>query len=369
MNKTRSAAQWPKSALILTALPVERLAVMRFVKKISEERLETGTIYVRGTFQSLDVFLAQTGSGNVNAAVESERAMSHFKPDLALFVGIAGGVKDVKLGDVVVATKIYAYESGADRAEFEPRPELGLASYPFVQMAHRIRENGGWKLRIAERPSQIVADPKVYVGPIAAGEKVVKTSRGGVATLLGAYYSDTLAVEMEGAGFLRAAYANSIDAIVVRGISDLLDGKAETDQKGLQEIASDHAAAFAFELLAGISAWASSEVDDMSARGLTRFIAESAILSDSVDFWMRYRDLAARLYPKGPEQNDVWRDAGGNLSHLDLSGSGQTQWSRALRQLELGGGGDIDPSSLIERMLRDFGKNLELQYLRNCLSG
>lgn len=369
MNKTPAKAQRSTSALILTALPLERLAVMRFVKKVSEDRLETGTIYVRGTFQSVDIFVAQTGPGNLNAAVESERAMAHFKPDLALFVGIAGGVKDVQLGDVVAATKIYAYESGADRAHFETRPELGMASYPLVQMAYRVQEGEGWKSRIAQHPNQIVAHPKAYIGPVAAGEKVIKSSAGAVATLLRANYSDTLAVEMEGAGFLRAAYTNSIDAIVVRGISDLLDGKSEADQKGSQELAADHAAAFAFELLAGIDAWSTSGVNDVSARGLTHFIAETATVPDPVDFWTRFRNLAPRLYPKGPEQKNVWQDAGGDLSQLDLSDTGQTQWSRALRQLELGGGGDIDANSLIERMLQDFGKNLELQHLRICVRG
>jgi len=56
------------------------------------------------------------------------------------------------------------------------------------------------------------------------------------------------------------------------------------------------------------------------------------------------------------------------LSALDLSGNGRTQWSRAIRLLENGGGGDISPSSVIDQMLRVFGKNYEVQYLHALLN-
>jgi hypothetical protein len=65
---------------------------------------------------------------------------------------------------------------------------------------------------------------------------------------------DALALEMEGYGFLKAAHAHSgLEALVVRGISDLLEGKADADKGGSQERASRHAAAFAFQVLAKLS--------------------------------------------------------------------------------------------------------------------
>jgi nucleoside phosphorylase len=354
------ASLLPTKALIVTALPVERAAVVRHLSDSRQERHSTGTEYLIAKFLSWQVCVVQVTPGNSSAALETERAVRHFDPDVALFVGIAGGVKDVKLGDVVVATKIYGYEGGADRKHFQPRPEAFLSSYPLVQESQIAARSNEWRNRIyCSSPTPAT----VFVGPVAAGAKIIKSSLGAVATLLRENYGDTLAVEMEGEGFMRAAHTNQVDSIVIRGISDLLDGKAEADKSGSQEIASDHASAFAFELLARLGQESVISVATRSGR-LRDSVVEN---DDSAGFWTRLRELAPRLYPHGPNDDSVWVDSGGDLSTLDLSGNGRTQWSRALRLLQNGGGGNISPSSLVGQMLRAFGKNYELQYLHVLL--
>jgi nucleoside phosphorylase len=346
----------PTKALIVTALPVEREAVIRHLKGVHSVRHEAGNEYTTGLFLSWQVCVAQVAPGNSSAALETERAVQHFNPDIALFVGIAGGVKDVQLGDVVAGTKMYGYESGADREHFQPRPEVFLTSYPLIQEANLVARTEEWLGRISGELAENT--PRAFVGSIAAGAKVIKSSEGAVAKLLRENYGDTLAVEMEGEGFMRAAHANKVDSMVVRGISDLLDGKAEADRSGSQEIAANHAAAFAFQLLALLG---EQSVAEVATRGPALHSAEEANVPS--DFWSRLRELAPRLYPRGPDESDIWTDAGGDLSVLNLSGNGRSQWSRALRLLEKGGGGSVSTESLIEEMLKSFGKNYELQYL------
>jgi hypothetical protein len=95
--------------------------------------------------------------------------------------------------------------------------------------------------------------PKIFVAPIAAGEKVVATSKKDTARLLKSMYGDAVAVEMEGRGFLESVHLNAdVRGGVVRGISDLLDGKAAADRAGSQQRAADAASAAAFEILAGL---------------------------------------------------------------------------------------------------------------------
>ena len=51
---------------------------------------------------------------NVDMALATEKAIQAFKPQIALLIGIAGGVKDVGIGDLLIAKKAYGYESGKE---------------------------------------------------------------------------------------------------------------------------------------------------------------------------------------------------------------------------------------------------------------
>jgi nucleoside phosphorylase len=292
-------------AIILTALPVEYGAVRAHLTDLQEKTHSRGTVYEQGSFvstaQTWEMAIVEIGQGNPAAAVEAERAIHFFEPQVILFVGIAGGLRDVALGDVVAGTKVYAYESGKDEATFAPRPNLVNSTYRLEQRARAEARRGKWLERIKESSS---ATPRAHVGPLAAGAKVVASTKSATYKLILSSYGDALAVEMEGYGFLLAALVNpGVEALVVRGVSDLIDGKREADAQGYQEVAARNASAFAFEVLANFGLPSQVSAQEHHAPGFKGDPRIDQLIQDvGVGDWDAARDAAFEIL-KGTDES------------------------------------------------------------------
>jgi nucleoside phosphorylase len=307
MSKRSSAS--PRRAVILTALPVEFNAVRAHLTNLHEE-VHRGTVYETGIFsadgQVWEVGIVEIGAGNNSAAFEAERAITRFNPDVALFVGVAGGVKDVKVGDVVAATKVYGYESGKAEQTFKPRPDVGNSSYSMEQRARAEARRPDWLKRVVGAAAGW--PPQAYVGPIAAGEKVIAATESDLFQFIRHSYNDTLAVEMEGRGFLEATHANQqVASLIVRGVSDLIHNKSDVDDSVRQEVAARHASAFAFEILAKLDRDAKRE---MTGAGASQPGRAPSPLTRRRKSWL----LAAVVILLGVVSGfNLWRGAGESI--------------------------------------------------------
>lgn len=238
--------------VILTALQQEYKAVRRHLTDVRTHRHSAGTLFEVGVLAGHPdrrVGLAVTGEGNARAATITERAINEFRPAAVLFVGIAGGLHDwLRLGDVVVATRVYGYHGGSSGDEgFKSRPRAWDSAHELDQIARHVDRTDAWR-------SAISAEPNVYFCPIAAGEVLLESASSAVAKQLDDHYNDAVAVEMESAGVAQASHLNlSTPAITIRGISDHADRtKRFTDETGVPRLAAEHAAAFAASVVAEI---------------------------------------------------------------------------------------------------------------------
>lgn len=112
--------------LILTPLKLEYEAVSRHLANKKSEVRE-GALYEIGQFKGkhhdYTVVIREPGMKNTDMALATERAIQHWSVDIAILCGIAGGIKDVRIGDVAIAKSVFNYDSGKESEDgFLPRP-------------------------------------------------------------------------------------------------------------------------------------------------------------------------------------------------------------------------------------------------------
>ena len=275
-------------ALIVTALPLERQAVREHLdgfntRAVGAARVDIGRFTVDGA--ALRVGVIECGPGNIDVAALTATTAKNLKPRAVLMVGVAGGIKDIRIGDVVASSKIYWAEPGRSEDNLiRPRPDLGPVPVELVQIAREVNSDDSWQYR---RLGAAVGAPRPRstVAPIVVGERVVASSQSGDAQRIRATYSDAVAVAMEDVGVAKAAaFAGVGGALAIRGVSDRLDNKAAADATGTQPIAAANAAAFAFELLTRLP--------------LTVSVGDGSKLNDLV----RLNDLFRGPLPPGPRR-------------------------------------------------------------------
>lgn len=328
--------------VIETALSLEQEAI---VNKLSDKSIyehpDSKTQYKIGYYSSngkrLKIVVGRTNQTNVNAALETERIIQHFKPTHIFFVGVAGGIKDVKIGDIVIGADVVGFERGKEKDEFLPRPKFAFSSYELEMKAVDYSNSSSWKEKSRVFQNEKFNDGvSVYSGTIASGEKVLASTNSDLYNLIKTNFSHALAIEMEGLGFLEACRPYPlIKTLLIRGISDLLNQKDNADNEGSQPYASRNATEFLFGFIDFIN------IDNSST---------------SPNLKQQLFEIATKLYPEGLKDKGIWTRAGGDLSLVQLYSTGKAQWIEALRLIENGGGGDIDFNSLIGEMKKDFSK-------------
>jgi nucleoside phosphorylase len=205
------------------------------------------------------------GMGIDNAFEATAAGIARFKPNLIVCVGIAGSLTtDLKIGDVSVSSEVIDIsqnikisDSPAIRkrrpsnrrrtqraqvsrtvVELSPKscailPQLA-ASFRFLRSYPPLREDlANWVEKAKDRRAELIGanavgslneemtqDPTVEVGLIISGPVVASTS---FKDALKKIDRKVLAVETESSGVCRAAAAESIPWITVRGISDHAD--------------------------------------------------------------------------------------------------------------------------------------------------
>lgn len=245
--------------LIVSPLAEERNALLSRLPghyKVPPVENDTNTYFAaslnteRGGETYSIVVLPLVGMGNTNAASAASNAILRWKPRYVLVVGIAGGVEKngVAIGDVLISDQIADYElQKIENGKSFVRWQVHRADMRLLAAATN-HLNLGWRDVVAKRFDENASE--VHVGPICTGNKVIADK-----SLMNEYrdvWTKMIGVEMEGGGVANAVWQSSgqIGMLMIRGVSDLADGKKNTQNtKRWRPYACEIAASWTIDFL------------------------------------------------------------------------------------------------------------------------
>ena len=188
-------------------------------------------------FKGLDLVLAYSKIGKVNAATTATVLVEKFGAKKILFSGVAGAIdKDLKIGDLIIATKTTQHDVDLTVFGYEPGyiPESKVY-FECNEDLNNIARNVAKKLGI-----------KLKEGIIASGDQFIhsKEKKEFIAKTFNAN-----AIEMEGGAVGCVAWTLNIPFFMLRSISDSAEEGAGVDFDEFLEESSKVSARFLIEML------------------------------------------------------------------------------------------------------------------------
>lgn len=219
---------------VLTPLPEEWLAMRAHLSDMMQVPAPYPT--AKGTIGTYSVVVCYPGDPTNSVSADFTRYVdSKWRPRWIVLLGVAGGFPEMgpQPGDVVVASRIYGLEYGKisdgdyvrrDKFDFPVDPSW-LAHVRVVQ-ADSTRDNRHWTRCIKmKRPDRSRNRPKLHIGPVASGDKVIDDPDYQFYADARRNLPDIYAVEMEAAGAATVisrlqSEGRAVSFFMIRGISD-----------------------------------------------------------------------------------------------------------------------------------------------------
>lgn len=208
---------------IIVAEEKELLEVKNIMNSITEKQIYEKTFYI-GAIEEKDVVVVKSNVGKVNSARVTQMMIDNFDIELVINVGTAGSVDNsLDIGDVVMATELIQYDFDVT---------------PFGRKLGEI-ENIGESIKVDDKLLNLFEGMDVRKGIIASGDKFIvnREEKDNIRNIFNA-----LCIEMEGASIAQVCYLDKVPFLVIRSITDKLDGSSKIDFEKFLESSSKVAA-------------------------------------------------------------------------------------------------------------------------------
>ena len=200
---------------ILGAMEEEITPLLEILKDYKEIKYANNSYYL-ANFGQHELILAYSKIGKVNSTLSAAVMIEKFGAQVLLFTGVAGALKSLKIGDLLVATKLCQYDlditAFGHPLGFVPGNEI------FIKTDEKLNE-------LAKQVANELGK-KLAFGTIATGDEFIcdESKKSKIVQVF-----DAEACEMEGASVALVCDALKIPCFVLRAMSDEAGEKAEFD--------------------------------------------------------------------------------------------------------------------------------------------
>lgn len=217
---------------IIIAMDEELNALKKYLK-INNERKIYNLSFLESEIKDKKCVIVKCGIGKVNAARTTQILIDNYKIDYIINIGVAGGLKNTQIGDIIIASKLVQYDFDITKFNHELGFITGVGKYIDCdeKLLNKAVNINGYKTSLG-----IIATGDKFITSIEQSKFIEKEF-------------DALAVEMEGAAIAQICYLCNIPFMIIRSISDNPNNDNQVDFENFLDTSSSKVAEFVNKLL------------------------------------------------------------------------------------------------------------------------
>eukprot|EP00002_Diphylleia_rotans_P037063 TRINITY_DN8242_c0_g1_i1.p1 TRINITY_DN8242_c0_g1~~TRINITY_DN8242_c0_g1_i1.p1 ORF type:complete len:244 (+),score=59.34 TRINITY_DN8242_c0_g1_i1:83-814(+) len=224
---------------IIGALPQEIAKLKEHVENQVTHVINKHITLIEGTLHGKKVVFSPSNIGLVFASSVVTTMVNIFHVRAVIFTGVGGGLKSGQsVGDIIVAKDVINYEFNCKNffLPWDPSYRHKLGEIPFV---------GICSIPCDEKLTQLAmnaphpAGKKYTYGRVATGQEFVNVQRKLDLQAVWDEVGNPDVVEMEGIAIAQVCHSYEIPFVLLRAISDTIEGNASDDFNAFAQTAAD----------------------------------------------------------------------------------------------------------------------------------
>ncbi len=274
---------------------------------------DIGTIII-GENKYTIIVISPHIAGQRKAQTFITKALQVWTPKYVILTGVAGGFKDIKIGDILLPRKIWIFDLYKKTSEGqEPQPDSVETTESLVLLAERFFTNGDWGNEISEKYFQYLSNRRSNANCYADGsivssiellEEVLEDSDA--ISKYKKFDRKLYGIEQEAAGVGEALKNTSISWIDIRVVMDLADSTSRSYFKDEnKQQAAKLAADFSLGFIEFLLKQQNNSQDQEEVFNLKNSILD---ITNLHEVSLKLREILIKIATGGKRDNEVNRE-------------------------------------------------------------